>query len=125
MTKSTGANILRARLGHLLTDVAHSWHIGHMDTPAGMEVSWGDPAIKQLLQNMTETRAARSGDASYSCQQALDALPTALDSYCIDGANATSYWIVQNQFAAVHPLHLHNHDYNVRSSRPVAQYWAD
>jgi len=121
MIKSSGTNILRVRPRHMLTDVAHSWHIGHTEPPAGMEVSWGDPAIKQLLHNMTETRAARSGDASYSCQQALDALPKTLDSYCIDGDNATSYWIVQNQFAAVHPLHLHNHDYNVRTSLPIGQ----
>ena len=82
----------------------------------GMDVSWGNPGVQQLLQNMTDTRAARSGDTSYSCSQALAALPSDLDSYCIDGDNSTSYWVVQNEFVAVHPLHLHQHDYNVRSS---------
>jgi len=91
-----------------------SWNIGHK-LDAGMNVSWSNPVIKQLLHNMSENRD-RSGDAAYTCKQALDDLPSQLNSYCIDGDDSTSYWIVQNMFEfGSHPLHLHNHDFNVRS----------
>ena len=90
-----------------------SWNIG-MSTPAGMSVNWSDPGVLQLLKNMSDTRASLSGDNSYSCQQALAALPSDLDSYCIDGDNSTSYWVINNYSGGSHPLHLHNHDFNVR-----------
>jgi len=80
-----------------------------------MNVSWSNPAIQQLLNNMTGTPVTPSSDTPYSCAQALAALPSQLNSYCIDGEHSTSYWVVQDDTYVVHPLHLHNHDFNVSS----------
>ena len=93
----------QARTLQILTRPVASWTYGIIS---------GYCSARTLRMN--DTRTARSGDTSYNYAQDLAALPKALDSHCIGGDNSTSYWIVENETGANHPVYLRNHDFNVR-----------
>ncbi|KAH7096436.1 laccase [Auriculariales sp. MPI-PUGE-AT-0066] len=75
------------------------WNIGNK-LPEGMNIQFENPSVKILAQNQT--------------------LPASYNSYFIDGANSTAYWVIVNQSPIAHPIHLHLHDFNVISQGPGA-----
>lgn len=67
-----------------------------------MKINWSEPTLMQVASGKSQYNIPT--DVSYNQSESLVILPN---------ANVWTFWIIQNELAVPHPMHLHGHDFSL------------